>query len=143
MKTKEVSKELAKLYPELKTKHEEMSQNGMLVDYIANDIMLDFADDVAALPFLVRGKASIRILDKTTNEVKEVYSVNPGEMCSLVIMNCITERPSEVRAVCEEPITALMIPRKTATRWLGNDDAFRSALFEDFSTKYRQLLFSL
>ncbi len=140
---KQLAKRIEEIYPKLLLKCAEMELTGVMMNYKAGDIMLDIGDDVEGIPFLLEGVAVISVYDKLTEQYKSIYEVFPGELCSLVVMNCLTERPSEVRAKCARDIKTIIIPRNIVLRWLTTDPEIRKYLLDEFYTKYNELVRAL
>lgn len=140
---KNLSRNIQELYPVLSSKSEEMSQTGQLVNFKTGDVMMSIGDDVEGIPFLLDGVAKISVYDSASKQFKGIYEVSPGELCSLVVMNCLTERPAEVQAKCVRDIKTVIVPRHVINKWLSNDQEIRNYLLNEFYVKYNELIRSL
>ena len=132
---------LLSIYPFLDENRlaEVLVEEGMPVSFTAGTVMMDYGTPVDFIPMLVEGEATIFIHDTVKRVDKKVYDVKPGALCSVIMLNCISGTPSEVKAICQEDITALLLPKDKAILWLGAYENCRKALMSDFSGKYKML----
>lgn len=133
---------LSSIYPFLKENQlsEVLIEEGIAVSFSKGTILMDYGASVDFIPILVKGAAVIFIHETLAGQDKFVYEVRPGALCSIVMLNCLSSTASEVKAICQEDIEALLLPKEKAIGWLGKYDNWREAIMSDFTVKYKVLL---
>ncbi|WP_075602439.1 Crp/Fnr family transcriptional regulator [Saccharicrinis aurantiacus] len=105
----------------------------------ANQNFINIADDVIAMPLLIKGSIKIVREDDMGNELL-LYYLNGGETCASIISCCMNRAISEVRATVIDEATAIMVPIKYMDEWLQKYSSWRSFIMIAYRTRFEELL---
>lgn len=120
----------------------EIFDTGERQEYRENEVILDYGKSLRAMPIILTGTVKVMKRDEEGREVL-LYYLGPGDCCTMAYTCCMEHRPSEVRAVTEEPATVITVPHAKLDEWLTKYPSWKSYIFSSFSTRFSELLNSL
>lgn len=121
--------------PELK---EELLDNGEILDYKAEDVIVREGQFVKVLPIVLEG--SIRVFQ--TSEEREIllYYVEPGQTCIMSLSACFFNNQSPSKAVATMDTTIIAIPSQFIALWQKKYKSWNEYIIRTFRNRYDELL---
>jgi CRP/FNR family transcriptional regulator, anaerobic regulatory protein len=118
---------------------EAIQTHGKLATFKANDIIMEPGIYIKSVPILISG--SIKIL-REDQEGKEVflYYLDPGDTCAISLTCCSAYKPSEVKAIVEEPATLLFIPVQLHEQWTNEFKQWKEFVSMTYQKRFQELL---
>jgi CRP/FNR family transcriptional regulator, anaerobic regulatory protein len=118
---------------------EAIQTHGKLATFKANDIIMEPGIYIKSVPILLSG--SIKIL-REDQEGKEVflYYLDPGDTCAISLTCCSAYKPSEVKAIVEEPATLLFIPVQLHEQWTNEFKQWKEFVSMTYQKRFQELL---
>ena len=130
------------LFPELARSNElirEIASVSMMAKFSRGDVIMDYGDYIEFVPMLISGLMKIIREGEDGQEVL-LYFLGSGESCAASFSCCMIRKRSEIKAVCEEDATILMIPLKSADEWMGKYNAWRDFIFGMYDARLFALI---
>ena len=99
-----------KKYPQVAEKalQEEIATVGKIMDFKADEIIMDYGSYVRFVPLILEGSIKVSREDTEGNELF-LYYLSPGETCSMSFTCCMMNKKSEIRTVAEEDTIVIAI----------------------------------
>jgi len=117
--------------PEL---HRQLAECGRTAELKAGQAYLRRGSEVDAFAFVVDG--SLRVA-KTGEGGREItlYSVGPGECCTVNVLCLLSGQPSPAEAVAETDVRAVIYTRELFRHWMETSGAFREFVHAQLSER--------
>lgn len=117
--------------PEL---HRQLAECGRTAELKAGQAYLRRGSEVEAFAFVVDG--SLRVA-KTGEGGREItlYSVGPGECCTVNVLCLLSGQPSPAQAVAETDVRAVIYTRELFRHWMETSGAFRDFVHAQLSER--------
>ena len=86
-------------------------------------------------------QTSIKILreDHEGNELL-MYYLNSGDTCAMSLTCCVQNAQSEIKAVCEEEATLIMIPVTYMDEWMIKYKSWKEFVMQTYQNRFKELL---
>ena len=78
----------------------EIDELGSLVDFKANDVMIDLNQFIKGMPILLSGAIKIMREDFDEGELL-LYFLEKGDTCAMTMACCLGDKQSKIRAIAE------------------------------------------
>jgi CRP/FNR family transcriptional regulator len=118
----------------------EIDQVALHRTFAEGDMLLDYGNEIHFVPIVVSGRISVYSVDARDANELYLYSINPDETCSLTLGCCIYRQPSQIKAVAETEVTALLIPYEYVGQWLSAYPNFRAFVYQNMSSRFMDLI---
>lgn len=121
---------------------EEILSHGQLNTFKEGDILMEPGQYIKTVPIVIEG--SIKII-RTDSEGKEIflYYLDPGDTCAISLTCCSTYKPSEIKAVADEPTTIIAIPVNLHEQWTNDYRQWKEFVSKTYQTRFEELLKSI
>lgn len=121
---------------------EEILTHGQLNTFKEGDILMEPGQYIKTVPIVIEG--SIKII-RTDSEGKEIflYYLDPGDTCAISLTCCSTYKPSEIKAVADEPTTIIAIPVNLHEQWTNDYRQWKEYVAKTYQTRFEELLKSI
>jgi CRP/FNR family transcriptional regulator len=121
--------------PELRQK---IQENGKLVTYEANTVILDTGDYIKVMPLMLGGV--LKVLREEEEKKALLYYAKKYESCLMSIDACFQNEPSKITAVIEEKATMLLIPIQYVTKWQMLYPSWNEFILRMYKLRFDELL---
>lgn len=127
----------------------DLAKDQSLIEEIANvskaqsfkkgDVVMDYGDYIEFVPMVISGLMKIIREGEEGQEIL-LYFLGSGESCAASFSCCMIRKRSEIKAVCEEDSTILMLPLKYADQWMGQYSSWRDFIFSMYDARMFALI---
>lgn len=112
---------------------------GKLIQFKANDILIDINQYVKGMPILISG--AIKILREDNDEGEFLlYFLEKGDTCAMTMSCCLGDKQSQIRAIAETDGELVMIPISKMDEWLAKYSSWRSFIFTSYNNRLDEML---
>lgn len=133
---------LSDRFPQLRADKPFMADLEACARYIKleiGDLVIKNNVPVTELPLVLRGSLKVIREHDAAHELL-LYYVNPGETCSLTLVNVLSNRKSSVIAITEERAEVAMIPSSLAVRWMDQSEVWKEFVYGSFYDRNDEIL---
>jgi CRP/FNR family transcriptional regulator len=116
-----------------------LSQNGVLRDFITNDIIMDIGQELTHIPLLLKGNIKVLREDDNGNELL-LYVLETGDTCSMSLTCCLSKAKSKIRAVADKDSSVIMIPNDKMSEWFHNNESWRNFILQSYQIRFNEML---
>lgn len=135
------TEELKKLLPSLSDPGilEELQEESHVKHFEEGDLLMERGQFIRFVPIVISG--AIRIL-RVDEEGKEVflYYLNPGDSCALSLTCCSAHKPSEIKAVADEPTDVIMLPVHLHEEWTSRYKSWKDYVSLTYQRRFQEVL---
>ncbi len=130
-----------KKYPQVAEKalQEEIATVGKLMDFKADEIIMDYGSYVRFVPLILEGSIKVSREDAEGNELF-LYYLSPGETCSMSFTCCMMNKKSEIRTVAEEDTIVIAIPIRYMDLWMSKYQSWKNFILLSYDDRMNQLI---
>ena len=93
---------------------------------------------VKVVPIVLDGL--IKVFSRYEEKELLLYYIQPNESCVMSFSACMSNAPSKVIAVTEEPTTAMLLPVEKVPGWVAQYPQLNELFFQQYGTRYSDLL---
>lgn len=115
---------------------------GQVVNYESGKILMEPGQFIKAVPLVIDGSIKIMRMDEEGKELF-LYYLEPGETCALSLTCCSAARPSEIKAVVEEPATIMFIPVLLHEQWSDEFKQWKDFVSSTYQQRFQEMLIAL
>ncbi len=115
-----------------------IKQRGQLVEVAAGTTILNEGSYVKTVPLLLSGLA--KVVKVEAGKEMLLYYIYPLESCIVSIHCGINDLKSHVRAIAEEPTTALLLPASEVANWQSTFSSFNEFVMELYQKRFFNVL---
>ncbi|MDZ7847979.1 MAG: Crp/Fnr family transcriptional regulator [Owenweeksia sp.] len=94
---------------------------------------------VKFIPLVTKGAIKVLREDMDGGEIF-LYYLYPGQTCAFTLNCCLSEMPSQVKAIAEAGTEFLAVPRNAISRWLSEYPSWRQFILQMYSDRFNALL---
>ena len=120
----------------------EIDELGSLVDFKANDVMIDLNQFIKGMPILLSGAIKIMREDFDEGELL-LYFLEKGDTCAITMACCLGDKQSKIRAVAETDGELVMIPIVKMDEWLAKYPSWRRFIFDSYNNRMEEMLVAI
>jgi CRP/FNR family transcriptional regulator len=117
----------------------EMKQFSTRLKLKKAETILDFGQEITAVPIVLSGSLKVSRLDESGKELL-LYYINPNESCALTFTCCMQQKESEIRATTEEDTELIILPISVMDDWLQRFPAWRNFVMQTIQYRFNELL---
>ena len=117
----------------------EIAESASLVDVEEEQVLIRLDQHVKFIPLVTKGAIKVMREDPNGGEIF-LYYLYPGQTCAFTLNCCISDMPSQVKAIAEEGTQYLAVSRKAIPRWLNEYDSWRQFILQMYSDRFNALL---
>lgn len=117
----------------------EIDELGNLIDFKANDVLIDLNQFIKGMPVLLNG--AIKVLREDFDEGELLlYFLEKGDTCAMTMACCLGDKQSKIRAVAETDGQLVMIPITKMDEWLAKYASWRRFIFDSYNNRMEEML---
>ncbi|TGN26113.1 Crp/Fnr family transcriptional regulator [Empedobacter tilapiae] len=120
----------------------EIDDLGSLIEFKANDVMIDLNQFIKGMPILLSGAIKIMREDFDEGELL-LYFLEKGDTCAMTIACCLGDKQSKIRAVAETDGELVMIPIVKMDEWLAKYPSWRRFIFDSYNNRMEEMLVAI
>ena len=117
----------------------EINDLGNLIDFKANDILIDLDQFIIGMPILLTGAIKVLREDYEDGELL-LYFLEKGDTCAMTMSCCLGDKKSKIRAVAETDGQLIMIPITKMDEWLVKYPSWRRFIFDSYNNRMEEML---
>ena len=117
---------------------DEINELGTLIDFKANDILIDLNQDIKSMPILLTGAIKVLREDYEDGELL-LYFLEKGDTCAMTMSCCLGNKQSEIRAIAETDGQLVMIPITKMDEWLARFGSWRRFIFDSYNNRKEEI----
>lgn len=137
-----INKVVRELFPELaKDKHllSAIEEAASIRKLHRGDVIIDYGDYIKSVPLVISGLLKIIREAEDGHEVL-LYFLGSGQSCAASFSCCMVRKRSEIKAVCEDDATILLIPLEAADEWMGRYSVWRNFVLNMYDRRMYALI---
>jgi CRP/FNR family transcriptional regulator len=119
---------------------ERLQEIGKVKTFAPETEIITYGETVNYIPLVIEGNISIYSVDNATGNELYLYSISGNETCTLTIGCTLAHQKSQLRAVTETEVKALLIPFFELQNLLDNYPDFRNFVYMSQSTRFFDLI---
>lgn len=120
----------------------EIDDLGSLIEFKANDVMIDLNQFIKGMPILLSGAIKIMREDFDEGELL-LYFLEKGDTCAMTMACCLGDKQSKIRAVAETDGELVMIPIVKMDEWLAKYPSWRRFIFDSYNNRMEEMLVAI
>lgn len=105
----------------------------------SGDVVLDFGDEISMMILLLKGGFKV-MMQGLNDDLEEVYSIKPGDYCSINLINGIHQTRSDFRVLAEKNVEFALVPINVVERLAHTNERFRTLFMDDIAYKQRAIM---
>ena len=142
VETGDIGKILNKYFPQIAEKdlQAEIEEVGMLNEYRAGEIIMDYGSYVKQVPLIVSGMIKVTREDAVDGKEVLLYFLGPGETCSMSFTCCMMHKQSELRTEAVEDTVVISIPNRYMDFWMSKYQSWKNFIMQSYDTRMIELV---
>ena len=120
----------------------EIDELGSLIEFKANDVMIDLNQFIKGMPILLSGAIKIMREDFDEGELL-LYFLEKGDTCAMTMACCLGDKQSKIRAIAETEGELVMIPIVKMDEWLAKYPSWRRFIFDSYNNRMDEMLVAI
>ena len=117
----------------------EIDELGNLIDFKANDVLIDLNQFIKGMPVLLNGAIKVLREDYDEGELL-LYFLEKGDTCAMTMACCLGDKQSKIRAIAETDGQLVMIPITKMDEWLAKYASWRRFIFDSYNNRMEEML---
>jgi CRP/FNR family transcriptional regulator len=97
---------------------------------------------IRSFPIVISGLIKVCRTDEAGNELL-LYYLRPGEVCTVSLICCMDRTKSRVKALAEEPTSAILVPVEMLDSWLTRYQTWKEYVMHSMQKRFDELLDAL
>ncbi len=118
---------------------EEIEKVGTLKKLSAGEELMRPGMFVRSIPIILSGSLKIMRQDEKGNETF-LYFLTKGDTCAMSLTCCTANKPSNVRAVAEEPTEMMLVPVDMLDAWMSLYPSWKTFVFQAYQHRFEDML---
>ena len=118
---------------------EEISEQGELILFPADDLIMDVGQKVEQIPLIVEGVVKVFREDEEDNEIF-LYYLHPGEACAITLICSAREGFSKIKAIPMEDTKAVVLPISKLDEWMPKYQSWYFFVMDSYQDRFEELL---
>lgn len=117
----------------------EIAQEGELVLFPADELIMDIGQKVEQIPLIVNGIVKVFREDEDDNEIF-LYYLEPGEACAITLICSAREGYSKIKAIPVEDTTVIVLPISKLDEWMPKYPSWYYFVMDSYQDRFEELL---
>jgi len=119
-----------------------ISEAGTFKEFEAHEELIREDQFIRSFPIVLSGLIRVCRTDDEGNELL-LYYLRPGEVCTVSLICCMDRTRSRVKAVTEEPTTAIVLPVELLDSWMTMFQTWKEYVMRSMQMRFDELLNAL
>ncbi|NVJ85585.1 MAG: Crp/Fnr family transcriptional regulator [Algoriphagus sp.] len=121
---------------------ETLLEKGQVMNLEPGKVLMEPGKFVKMVPIVLEGSIKVMRMDEDGKELF-LYYLDAGETCALSLTCCSAARPSEIKAVVEEPTTIIAIPVSLHEQLTDEFKQWKDFVSETYQSRFHEMLVAL
>ena len=121
---------------------EKLIEKGQIMQLEPGKVLMEPGKFVKMVPIVLEGSIKIMRMDEDGKELF-LYYLDAGETCALSLTCCSAARPSEIKAVVEEPTVLLGVPINVHEQLTDEFKQWKDFVSSTYQSRFQELLIAL
>lgn len=121
---------------------ETLIEKGQVMKLEPGKVLMEPGKFVKMVPIVLEGSIKVMRMDEDGKELF-LYYLDAGETCALSLTCCSAARPSEIKAVVEEPTTIIGIPVALHEQLTDEFKQWKDFVSETYQSRFHEMLIAL
>lgn len=121
---------------------ESLIEKGQVMNLEPGKVLMEPGKFVKMVPIVLEGSIKVMRMDEDGKELF-LYYLDAGETCALSLTCCSAARPSEIKAVVEEPTTIIGIPVSLHEQLTDEFKQWKDFVSETYQSRFHEMLVAL
>jgi len=117
-------------------------EKGQIMQLEPGKVLMEPGKFVKMVPIVLEGSIKIMRMDEDGKELF-LYYLDAGETCALSLTCCSAARPSEIKAVVEEPTVLLGVPINVHEQLTDEFKQWKDFVSSTYQSRFQELLIAL
>jgi cAMP-binding proteins - catabolite gene activator and regulatory subunit of cAMP-dependent protein kinases len=121
---------------------EKLIEKGQILRLEPGKVLMEPGKFVKMVPIVLEGSIKIMRMDEDGKELF-LYYLDAGETCALSLTCCSAARPSEIKAVVEEPTVLIGVPINVHEQLTDEFKQWKDFVSSTYQSRFQELLIAL
>ena len=117
-------------------------KEGTYREFDAGEELIREDQFIRSFPIVISGLIKVCRTDEAGNELL-LYYLRPGEVCMVSLTCCMDRTRSRVKALTEEPTTAILVPVELLDSWMTEFQTWKEYVMRSMQKRFDELLDAL
>ncbi|WP_026954254.1 Crp/Fnr family transcriptional regulator [Algoriphagus vanfongensis] len=117
-------------------------EKGKLMQVEPGKVLMEPGKFIKMVPIVLTGSIKVLRMDEDGKELF-LYYLDAGETCALSLTCCSASKPSEIKAVVEEPTTILAVPIQVHEQLAEDFKQWKDFVSSTYQTRFQEMLVAL
>ena len=117
----------------------EIKQKSIYKAFKTDTTIIEIGHYIKSMPLLIKGAIKILREDENGDELV-LYYLEKGDTCAMTLSCCMGETKSKIRAVAENDVELLLVPKENMNAWLTKYTSWQSFILESYHNRMNELL---
>ena len=118
---------------------EEIIRSGRLKNYMEGEELVHEGQFISGFPIVLSGLIRVTRRNSDGNELL-LYYLKEKEMCAMSLTCCMARQRSQVNAVAEETVEAIIVPVEYLDIWINKYPVWKQFIMQTFQNRFRELI---
>lgn len=118
---------------------DEIIQSGRLKVFTEGEELVHEGQFISGFPIILRGLIRVTRRNTDGNELL-LYYLKEKEMCAMSLTCCMARQTSQVNAVAEELVEAIIVPVEYLDIWINKYPVWKQFVMQTFQNRFRELI---
>lgn len=115
---------------------------GTYREFAAGEELIREDQFIRSFPIVLSGMIRVGRTDEAGNELL-LYYLRPGEVCTVSLTCCMDRTRSRVKAITEEPTSAILVPVELLDGWMSEYQTWKEYVMRSMQKRFDELLDAL
>ncbi|TKG93913.1 Crp/Fnr family transcriptional regulator [Puteibacter caeruleilacunae] len=117
----------------------QISEVGNLKEFTPGEQVIAPGQYIKTFPLVLDGRIRIFRISPDNEEIL-LYYLNSGEVCSMSLNCCLSDKRSNIKAIIEEEATLLFIPVEYISSWMTEFPTWKEFVMYSYQKRFNELL---
>lgn len=116
----------------------EIAATGSVMEVPEGKEILREGQYVKAVPIVLQGM--VKVFTSTEDKELLLYYIGSAQSCIMSVSAGLSNSPSRIFAITEEPSTLLLLPADKLTKWVKEYPALNELFYQQYNLRYTEML---
>lgn len=117
---------------------EEIAEHGTLKEVPAGVEIVREGQYIKAIPLVLEGL--VKVFTRTEDRELLLYYIGPAQSCIMSFSSGLSQAPSRIYAITEEPALLLLLPAAQLRQWVKQYPAVNELFYQQYNLRYTEML---
>lgn len=103
---------------------EEIGRTGRVLSFRQGETIVEGEKYAKTIPLILQGTVKALRVNESYSEIF-LYYLTTGQACATSLMSCLTNKPSNLKAIAEEDTILMAVSAANARKWFGQFPSWR------------------